>query len=257
MIELHIVTFNIRCFGFDGDYFGKNRSESRISSLKNFIGANFPETDVFVFQEIMNPLILDQILPQGFKTYTYQHDFNRHMFIVLACKEEFEFRHFQTIDGTTVDETRSRPAVYAQLISVNQPILDLIGVHLKSKQDHTKERINQCEVVSKFIEKLPSKLPKVMTGDFNTHTKEKTFKTKDDLVYLEEVFQNQMILANHNRPTYLSANETMRLDHFFTKDAEVLDINVYELADYAPSGSYKKYFKEISDHLPVSLKIKI
>lgn len=257
MTKLNIVTFNIRCFGFDGDYFGKSRTESRIPFLKDFISSNFSETDVFVFQEIMNPVILTQILPKGFKTYTYQHDYNRHMFIVFACKEEYEIKDFQTIPGTTLDETRSRPAIYGQLTHESQPVLDLVGVHLKSKHDHSENRRKQCRAISEFIENLPSQIPKVVTGDFNSHSKEKTFKSKDDLTYFEDIFSNQMSLSHHHKPTYLSAKDTMILDHFFTQGARVLNISVYELPIYSTHGSFKKYFKEISDHLPVSIDIQV
>ncbi len=257
MTELKIVTFNIRCFGFDGDYFGRRRAESRIPHLKSFIDANFSDADVFVLQEIMNPHIIHKILPMGFKTYTYEHDFDRHMFIVLACKKGFEFQSFQTVDGTALDDTRSRPAAYAQLFKDNKPLLDVIGVHLKSKHDHTKERLEQCQTISKFIEKLPADLPKIMTGDFNSHAKEKTLKAKDDLTYIKEIFNNQLTLADHDKPTYLSAADTMKLDHFFTQGVHVLDLNVYDLPDYATTSPFKKFYDEISDHLPVSIKIKL
>ncbi len=257
MTELNIVTFNIRCFGFDGDYFGRRRAESRISFLKDFLDSNFSNTDVFVFQEIMNPYILYKILPPDFKMVTYQHDYDRHMFIVFACRKEFEFQAFQTLPGTALDETRSRPAVYTQLVYDNKIILDLIGVHLKSKHDHTKERIEQCQIISKFIAGLPAATPKIMTGDFNSHAKEKTLKAKDDISYIEEIFENQLTLANHNRPTYLSAADTMSLDHFLTSGLQVLDLQVYELPDYSNTSPFKKYFDEISDHLPVSIKVKV
>lgn len=256
-MELNIVTFNIRCFGFDGDYFGKNRTESRTPFLKNFIDSIFPDADIFVFQEIMNPLIIDKILPQGFKTYTYQHSYNRHMFIVFACKNEFDIQSFQTIANTALDDKRSRPAVYGQLVSNNKAILDLIGVHLKSKFDHTEDRNNQARVIAKFIKELNPKIPKVLTGDFNTHAKEKTFKSKDDLAYIEEILNDQLTLADHGKTTYLAADEEMKLDHFFTQGVQVLELKVYDLPDYAPTGTFKKYFNEISDHLPVSIKIKI
>gem|GEM_PF-2411512 len=254
---LNIVTFNIRCFGFDGDYFGKNRQESRTPFLKAFLNAEFPGTDVFVFQEIMNPLIIDKILPEGFKTYTYPHNFNRHMFIVLACKEGYEVQALQTLPGTQLDDTRSRPAVYGQLIFKENHILDLIGVHLKSKHNHTEERLEQCRTISTFIDKLPEERPKVLLGDFNSHRKENTLKAKDDLFFIKEIFRNQLRLAEHNKPTFLAANETMELDHAFVANAQILNISVYDLPDYADTGSFKKYFKEISDHLPVRLQIQI
>ncbi len=253
MDELKITTFNIRCFGFGGEYFGKHRVEHRKPFLKDFIRSNFSDTDVFVFQEIMNPLIIDQILPDGFTTHTYSHDYNRHMFIVFACQKELEIKNFQTIVGTALDTERSRPAVYGSLTLNDKPILDLIGVHLKSKHDHTDERIQQAKVISQFIEGLSSDAPKVMTGDFNSHFKEKTGKPQDDLVYLQEAFENQLTLVGHDKPTYLSASDEMSLDHFFVKGLKTLSVEVYQLPQYSPTQSFKKFYNEISDHLPVSL----
>lgn len=257
MTELNIVTFNIRCFGSDGDYFGKMNTESRIPFLKNFLDSNFHKTDVFVFQEIMDPLFLNQILPTGFKTYTYQHDYERHMFIVLACRAHFEIEDFQTIPGTSLDTNTSRPAVYGKLVFNKSPILDIIGVHLKSKYDHTESRKKQVLSISEFIRGLPQNRPKVMTGDFNSHSKEQTLLEQDDLTDFEDILDNQMTLANHNQPTYLSASDVMKLDHFFVQGVKVSELKVYDLPDYSSTGSFRKYFDEISDHLPVSVKIQL
>lgn len=257
MADLNIVSFNIRCFGFNGDYFARKPTESRIDFLKSFLEANFSETDIFVFQEIMDPLVLNQILPEGFKSYTYEHDYERHMFVVLACRKEYDITSFQTIAGTTIDDKRSRPAVYGQVVFNSKPILDLIGVHLKSNKDNTENRNNQCRMIAEFIDELPLKLPRVLTGDFNSHAKEKTHKAQDDLTYMQEILKEQLSLADHGKSTYLATPDSVKLDHFFTKDLEVLDINVYELPNYSGTSSFKKYYKEISDHLPVRIKIKI
>src|SRR6218665_3891413 len=97
MTQLIVTTFNIRCFGFNGDYHGKHKVEFRIPYLKDFILKNNLDSDVFVLQEIMDPSIVNQILPDGFKFYTYTHDYERHMYIVLCCKKEFEFKEVLTI----------------------------------------------------------------------------------------------------------------------------------------------------------------
>lgn len=255
MVELKITTFNIRCFGFNGEYFGKDKVEERTPHLFSFLQENFSDTDVFVFQEIMNPLIIDRILPEDFKTYTYEHEFKRHMFIVFACRKGLEIKDFQTIEGTALDNERSRPAVYGCLLSDNQPILDLLGVHLKSKQDHSDNRIKQCKTISNFIGTLPDDRPKVMTGDFNSHLKEKTFKSEDDLRMMEDVFKDQMTLIGHKSPTYLAANEEMSLDHFFVSAVSAEIPTVYSLPDYSETQSFKKYYDEISDHLPVTIQL--
>ena len=257
MMKLKITTFNIRCFGFGGEYFQREKSELRGPYLKYFIEKNYSDTDVFVFQEIMNTLYLPTILPKGFKTYTYKHSYNRHMFIVLACRKEFEIKDFKTIPNTALDDETSRPAAYGRLTYLNKEILDIVGVHLKSQSNHTDSRILQAKAILKFIKDLSNKVPKLITGDFNTHRIESTLKDKDDLVYLKEVFKDQLKLFPHNKNTYLTSTEFMSLDHFFISGLIPIDIDVYNLPDYTPDQSFKYFYNEISDHLPVTLSIQL
>ena len=257
MNELKITTFNIRCFGFGGEYYQKEMSELRGPYLKHFLEKNYSDTDVFVFQEIMNPLYLPVILPKGFKTYTYEHDYKRHMFIVIACRKELEIKDLQTIPDTALDDETSRPALYGLLTHEGQPLLDIIGVHLKSKSDHTDSRIQQAKAILKFIETLPESHAKLMTGDFNSHVIESTLKDKDDLTYLQEVFEGQLKLIAHNSNTYLSSRDIMSLDHFFISGAKALSVEVYNLPDYSPDQSFKNFYNEISDHLPVTIHLKL
>ena len=255
--EFKIVTFNIRCFGFDGDYFGKDKKESRLPFLKKFLDENFPDTDLFVLQEIMNPLIVDKFLPSGFNSYTYQHDFSRHMYIVFACKKDFQIKNLQIIADTALDSERSRPALFGTLFSEQKPVLDIIGVHLKSKYEHTENRKKQCQVISKFIENREEDRPLVLTGDFNTHAPDKTFKSLHDIEYLKEIFSDQLTHHPHNNPTYLAAGDHIELDHFFTRGLKIKNIDSYSLYNDSESNPFKKYFNEISDHLPVELTLSL
>lgn len=257
MDELKVTTFNIRCFGFGGNYYQKEMSELRGPYLKHFLEKNYSDTDVFVFQEIMNPLYLPVILLKGFKTYTYEHDYKRHMFVVIACKEELEVKNHKPIPLTALDRETSRPALYGQLNFNNKPLLDIIGVHLKSQSEHTESRIDQAKSISKFIKSLDESIPKLMTGDFNSHVIESTLNNKDDLTYLEEVFEGQLKLIAHNSNTYLSSRDIMSLDHFFISGAKALSVEVYNLPDYSPDQSFKHFYNEISDHLPVSIHLKL
>ena len=96
-----------------------------------------------------------------------------------------------------------------------------------------------------------------MGGDFNSHFKEKTNQAKDDRAYMEEIFENQLSLAAHDEPTYLAANEKIQLDHFFVSGAQVLDLQVYDLHSYSAKSAFKKFYNEISDHLPVKITVKV
>lgn len=254
-MNLEITTLNIRCFGFDGDYFARNKSESRLKTLKKFINQHYSKSDVFIFQEIMDVSILNLILPEGFKFYTYEHKFNRHMFVVLACKNEFNFTDIQTIANTALDDTKSRPVIYGKLSFNNQPTAHIIGLHLKSGFDHTDKRMFQCDLIQKFILNLDPNIPLIMGGDFNSHFKIKTKKDKDDLDYFREIFKDTLTLAEHDKSTYVLPTENAHLDHFWTKGLNVDNIEVFDLQTYCDGNVLKNYFNEISDHLPVKLSV--
>ncbi len=257
MKNLEITTLNIRCFGFDGDYFSKYKSESRIKSIKKFVDKYYASTDVFILQEIMDLSIVNLILPVGFKFYHYKHDFNRHMFVVLACKNEFSFVDVHTIANTAIDTTKSRPVLYGKLTQNETPLLHVLGLHLKSGFDHTDKRIYQCEQIQKFISGLDSTLPVVIGGDFNSHFKTRTKKKQDDLEFLKEVFKDTLTLADHNKATYVLPTENAHLDHFWTRDLRLDSVSVFDLNAYSEGNSLKNYYNEISDHLPVGLKVTI
>jgi endonuclease/exonuclease/phosphatase family metal-dependent hydrolase len=257
MKKLEIVTFNIRCFGFDGDYFAKNKAETRINKLKDFIEQNFPQTDLYVFQEIMDLSLLHKILPPDFDMVHYEHDYKRHMHIVFAYNNKYTFKNLKTIPHTALDETKSRPVLYGLLVEDEKPLAHIIGVHLKSSYEHTDKRINQCQLVFDFVQNLDSQLPIIMTGDFNSHFKAKTTKQNDDLYYFKNIFKNQLSLIEHGQPTYLTSNDNIQLDHFWTRGAKVLKSEVYNLDNYSKNNTFQKYYSEISDHLPVKTIIEI
>jgi hypothetical protein len=255
MADLNIVTFNIRCFGFDGDYFARGRSESRIPYLKEFIQTNYSDVDVFIFQEIMDTSILNLILPEGFKFYQYQHEYPRHMFVVLACKKDLDFTSVQIIQNSALDTTKSRPALYGKLVNKTKSIAHIIGLHLKSGFEHTEKRMQQCQVIADFIDQLEEKLPAVLAGDFNSHFKIKTKKEFDDLTYFKKIFDNRLALQEHNKKTYILPTEDAHLDHFWIAGCNLKKLEVYELENYSEANSLKNYYREISDHLTVKITL--
>lgn len=256
MADLKIVTFNIRCFGFDGDYFARGRSESRIPYIKEFIQLNYSDVDVFIFQEIMDLSILKSILPDGFKFYHYDHEYPRHMHVVLACKNEFDFADVQIIENTALDQTKSRPALYGKLTQKKKSVAHVIGLHLKSGFEHTDKRMKQCQIICDFINTLDKDLPVVMAGDFNSHFKIRTKKEFDDLSFFQKIFEDQLTLEDHNKKTYVLPTEDAHLDHFWTRGISVKDLEVYELEKYTTANALKNYYREISDHLPVKITLK-
>ncbi len=256
MENLNIVTFNIRCFGFDGNYFARHRIESRLSTLKDFIAEIYADVDVFILQEIMDLEYLPKIFTPNYKFYFYPHEYPRHMHVVLACRDNLSFELVQTIPNTALDNTQSRPVIYGQLNDEEKPLAHVIGLHLKSGFNHTDKRILQSEQISAFISGLRQDLPFIMGGDFNSHFKSRTEKEFDDLEYLKQIFKNQLELEEHNQKTYVLPTENAQLDHFWTQGLMTKTVEVYDLRTYTEANCLKNYYREISDHLPVKLSIK-
>ena len=255
--KLKILSFNIRCFGYNGEYFAKSKFESRIDFLRDFISQNYSDIDVFIFQEIMDQSLLQQILPKGFRSYSYNHLYPRHMFVTLACKEGLEFKDVKVIEDTTLDAEKSRPALTGTLYSKEKILGQFIGVHLKSGYEHTDKRIYQCNSITKFIKTLPNELPVILGGDFNSHDSIKTRNLFDDLEIFRGVFKDQLESIPHNAQTYLSSKEKISLDHFWIRNCKAESILVFDYKLYSSPMGAQKFYREISDHSPVQLEILI
>ncbi|MCO5114228.1 MAG: endonuclease/exonuclease/phosphatase family protein [Bdellovibrionaceae bacterium] len=253
MSKLTLTSFNIRCFGFNGDYFAPAKSELRVPFLKKFVFDHFSNTDVFILQEIMDPSLLPNLLPQGFKFYTYEHTYPRHMYIALCCRQGLDFVETQIIPDTAIDSTSSRPAFYGVLTQGKTPLAQIVGVHLKSDYNNTDNRIKQALAICEFLNQKQDPLPVVLAGDFNSHLNSKTKKNRDDLFYLNDLFEKQGLKrAELFDFTYITSFERAHLDHIWTS-AQILETRTYNYTSYAPAAeALKKYFDEISDHLPVS-----
>lgn len=256
---LQVTTFNIRCFGFNGDYFSKTFQEDRIPFLKKFLIEEFSDTDVFILQEIIDLKILPEILPSGFKFYSYTHDYPRHMHVALCCKQEFVFTDAQPIPHTTIDKTKSRPALYGQLScsETNTPLAHIVGVHLKSDYNNTNNRIKQCRSISEFLQDKTPPLPTVIAGDFNSHLMERTKKNRNDVFYMDDIFSKLGLKrAITNTHTYVTTEEAALLDHLWTS-AKILKSQVYDYTQYSEVQALQNYFSQISDHLPVSVTLEM
>lgn len=255
MKNLKLTTFNIRCFGFNGDYFAPSPSESRISYIKSFLEENYNDTDVFILQEVMDYSLLKDILPVGFKAYYVPHSYPRHMHVALCCRDTFEFLNVEIIPNTALDDTKSRPALYGKLVKNNTFIAHIIGVHLKSGYEHSDNRLKQAHAIVDYLNDIKASDLKIIAGDFNSHTKDKTGKDQDDLFFLNEIFQKlDLKNVDQNNSTYVTAFEKAKLDHFWTNSA-AKEISIYDYNLFSHAEPLKEYFDKISDHLPVTINL--
>lgn len=249
MKTIKISSFNIRCFGTDGDYTKPLHQDSRLKSLKKFLETKLSDSDVICFQEILSEKLLSHILPKGFKWKTYNHSYKRHQKIVFAYKG-LNISSVELIP-IQINNTTSRPGV-ATSIQINKQItLNLVGLHLKSGLDHCETRLKQIKTLTKHLNLAA---PNIVLGDANTQT---------DLENSNEAFRDvNLVRIENNKSTYITAWESGVLDHIWiSSHIKVLKFEVYSVDEYvAEAGreaSIKRYYKEISDHAPISLLFQV
>lgn len=252
---IKVSSFNIRCYGLGGEYSGRFRDEKRNANIKNFIKTELSDCDVMVFQEIIDVEVFKGLVPRNYKTFTYDHSFKRHQRVVICLKDSFDLSPFSTVEGTTLDERYSRPALYGQVVDKksNKALLHIIGVHLKSGHLHSETRLKQSTAITKFINSLDQSIPIVLSGDFNSQPKERTGLKQNDVVVLNEVFEDAgLSLIQNSTPTYHTNWEQQVLDHIWVskKYVESADLWVYDVTS-SYHGDLNTYYKEISDHLPI------
>jgi len=260
---LTVSSFNIRCFGCDGQYDGEKGIEGRLSFLKTFFEKELVNSDIIILQEIMDTNLLSQILPPDFKFKTYTHEYDRHMNVVICYNKKYEFINSSTIDFTALDSKRSRPCLYTKL-RLNNKNIHIIGVHLKSGIHHTDNRLKQIKAVKNFIKELPQGEPIVIGGDFNSHAKTATKKEKNDSEFMEELLLDQNLeRVKNSNFTYYTQWERECLDHIWVSKENLSEESLwtYDIEKHSKGYdtlySVKTYYSEISDHLPISAQIKI
>ncbi len=264
--KIIVSSFNIRCFGADGVYDGKIGQEGRISFLNQFIKNQLSEVDVLILQEILDTSFLKEILPPDFSFKTYEHDFKRHMKIVICYRNTYDFTKTQIVENTAINYKTSRPAFYGLLINKisKKPVSHIIGVHLKSGIHHTDNRLKQVRAIKDFITNLDLSIPVVIGGDFNSHSKTATKRDNNDMAYFEEILSlvNLKRVKNSNF-TYYTLWERECLDHILVSKDALLDDSLwtYNIEEHSPGFdspySIKTYYAEISDHLPIKISFKV
>lgn len=252
---LKISTFNIRCYGLGGEYSGRFRDEKRNSYLKSFIRINLSNVDFMVFQEIVDLEGFKTILPEGYVCTSYEHSYKRHQKVVICYKDSYSVE-LQIIPNVVLDERFSRPAVYALIkdSETDSVLLNLIGVHLKSGHLHTETRLQQSNAICEFIKSVNNPAPFVLCGDFNSQPKSLTELEHDDITFMQEVYNEVgLVLVPNTIPTYHTHWEKQILDHFFVSRNVHPDLNAYNVEIF--DGDINKYYKNISDHIPLVLEI--
>lgn len=267
---LKITTFNVRWFGLGGKKSGDSTQEKRDLSLKAFLYSEsaVAESDLIVFQEIVDPDRIQNILPTHI-CKTYSANGQKHQHIVLCLLPKFDFVSEKFDDNFAMEEVNIkgnlRPALHGVLKLKNgSPLMHVIAVHLKAKVKDTPLRLKQLSVIKSSIDNhLTDGLPIVLAGDFNTHAKIRTRLLKDDAALFEEILQTGKRplrqVVHQSEATFRTVRSRSLLDHFWVSpDITVTDgplVSGVCKDSSASSEQIAKFYREISDHCPVTIKV--
>lgn len=271
---LNFSSFNIRWYGLGGDPNGTLKDEKRDSTLSEFMNniTEISKSDVIAFQEIVNPDGLKALLPQHTCT-SYDHESPKHQHVMICVKKPYKLIKERSDSNFIFEDISSpikngklRPAVHGVLIDKNKrPIAHLIAVHLKAEPPETATRLIQANLLKKHVDEFKDQLPVIMLGDFNTHLQKDTGLKKDDYVAMDEIFsagKNTLKHIPNTQLTFRDPKHYFQLDHVWTSAGiKTSDLIVYPICQKEASGegfmNPDFYFKEISDHCPISFSAEI
>lgn len=270
--KLTIATFNIRWYGIGGDV-DHPAAETRNPTLKAFVEQHLADADLVVFEEILDPVMLQaEVVPAGWTCATYENTRPMHQFVTGCLAPDLLLTH--EADDTNlgyepVAMNTLRPALAGVVRDATTlaPIARLAGVHLKAMPDSTDRRLQQVAILANRLAELDARneqLPILALGDFNAHRSTDTMRDKDDWTLIGEAFDAhpELGLARVDYPfenTYRDKDgKAFKLDHMYLSRASVEGVDVVgpcNLAWPADQAAITQHFDQISDHCPVVANI--
>lgn len=267
---LTVTSFNIKLYGQKSNSIELPTPEQRNTAIKKFIEKEVPTSDIMIFEEIMNKdLFLKNIVSQ-FQCVSYDSTATtEHQYVVVCAKSPFKLKLDQQVDDNYALEevqmgsTGQRPAVHALVVDENnRPILRVLGVHLTAFPNKSEKRVQQAEIISAHLKKVDSKIPSLITGDFNTYPASLTGLSNSDVELISEVLiKNNIVPANHPEDfTFRSPEFRSKFDHFWiskslnTKKAVKVS-GFCNTKDDDETEAVKNFYRLVSDHCPVSLSL--
>jgi endonuclease/exonuclease/phosphatase family metal-dependent hydrolase len=266
--KLKIATFNIRWYGIGGDV-DHPMAETRNPTLKAFVEEHLADADLVVFEEIVDPVMLQaEVVPAGWTCSTYENTRPMHQFVTGCLAPDLLLT--READDTNlgyepVAMNTLRPALAGVVrdAATLAPLARLGGVHLKAMPDSTDRRIQQVTILADRLTELDARneqLPLLLLGDFNAHRSTDTMHDKDDWTLIAETFDRypELGLAHVDyafENTYRDKDgKAFKLDHMYLSRASVEGVDVVgpcNLAWPADQAAITQHFDQISDHCPV------
>lgn len=264
--ELTITSFNIRYLGLGGEPAGTIEDEFRIPWIQTFMRENNLFSDVIIFQEIVDKQKVKEILPVDYTCESYKSSQENHQHVVICYYDDFydggpfAFMPVKGDHNYIIEEsalTKYRPAVYGVLrdFESNNPLLRVVGVHLKAQAERFETRKEQATIIKDALKGLDQNIPTMIIGDFNLHS-------EDEVNSLSTIFNDIGLSHVENKEsTYRSPSFEGILDHVWLSG----NVKHSDLRVVGPKGKEEReakrfdnlffYNKFVSDHAAITLRI--
>ncbi len=271
--SLKITTFNIRWFGLGGEITGLRSDEYRDQFIKEFLSTKYINTDIFLFQEIIDTDRLSNIMDGlGHHCVSYRHEQFNHQHLMICLKKSLDIVPEKGDDDfiyPLVDNRPYlRPAIYGQVVDrySRKPLVHLVGLHLKAGPTSIDMRLTQVKNLTKRIKEYKLKnIPVVVAGDLNTYRNSSDDTKVSDLVILGEAFQEVGLTRRTSDYdyTYRSGGSGNSFDHAYvsqTNESKYVEVwracgkSVYKSKRFDNLSWYQRF---ISDHCPVSFRLEL
>ncbi len=270
-VSVTFTTFNLKWFGLGGAMWNTPDQEFRENLILRFLNEELPDTDLFLFTEVVNTELLAQTLKGRYECVSYEGKWSRHQHVVL-CFNPSKFRVEKFDEDYIISEVDlgsggQRPALQAKVCHKNGScFLQVIGVHLAAGP-RSEKRIEQFNHIKDNFLKQDQMLPTVLAGDFNSYSKQQSGLEKDDIDIFEELIsstQRSFKSINREIKTYSSGEWARTYDHIIistdtihsksTQGYQSCQTKTDLREKFIPYINFRKYF---SDHCPVTSTLQI
>lgn len=256
--SLSFATFNIRWYGLNGDAMGETGSESRDESIRQHLVDNELLTDVLAFQEIVDVEGLKEVVGSDYSCESYDHVQPRHQHVVVCVKSPLRFvkAEDENFAYEAVSLEHHRPAVHGWVVTAQgRKLVHFIAVHLKAMPNKSQTRLTQAEILGDALAKMSTKVPAIITGDFNTYENENSL--------IQDKFAERgldLVEQDSDQPF------TFRSDRYQNKFDRVYSSGVTYARKPRVVGPCNgnvtreerdRYFQEVSDHCAVTWSIRL
>jgi|GEM_PF-487864 len=270
---LKISTFNLKFYGSGGGFLRRG-VEPRSRYLPSFIKQELKTSDVVMFSEVVDVPLLTNNLKDLWDCVSYNDStadktgWHQHL---VFCYDRNRYRVEKYDEDYILPEhalgSRGlRPALQLKLCHLKGDcFVQIVGIHLKAGRA-TDRRIKQMETLAVDFQKHKDLLPTILTGDFNSYTKDRSGKDKDDIEIFEDLLSRDSVKfrsLTKGIPTFGSGDKGRAYDHVVASQSiQLVQLKSYEACGKeTPSSSnvldYASYKKNFSDHCYVTTELQI